>query len=225
MSLLLVRHGQARAGTDDYDRLSELGREQCRRLGHWLASTGHRFDAVVIGNMRRHRQSYEQVCLAYAEADMELPEARVDHGLDEFDHKAVFDGFARCHAGHPSLNALADGGLVNFGTMIHAALSAWSEDTITELPESWSRVGDACAEAATRLDTPGGKVLALTSGGVISRLAQTALGAPDRSAIDLNLTLRNSGICELHPRPYGHALGTWNAVPHLHDVRDMWTYY
>lgn len=225
MSLLLVRHGQARAGTDDYDRLSDLGREQCRRLGQWLAATGHRFDAVVIGNMRRHRQSYEQVCLAYAEADMELPEARVDHGLDEFDHKAVFEGFARDHAGHPSLGALADGGLVNFGTMIHAALSAWSEGAIAELPESWDAFGARVADAATRLDTPGGKVLALTSGGVISRLAQTALGAPARSAIDLNLTLRNSGLCELHPRPYGHALGTWNAVPHLHDAREMWTYY
>lgn len=225
MSLMLVRHGQARAGTDDYDRLSDLGREQCRRLGAWLAATGHRFDAVVIGNMRRHRQSYEQVCLAYAEADMELVEARVDHGLDEFDHKAVFEGFARDHVGHPSLAAMANGGLINFGTMIHAALSAWCDGAIDDLPESWSAFGTRVANAATRLDTPGGKVLALTSGGVISRLAQTALGAPDRSAIDLNLTLRNSGLCELHPRPYGHALGTWNAVPHLHDVREMWTYY
>lgn len=225
MSLLLVRHGQARAGTDDYDRLSDLGREQCLRLGRWLVATGQRFDAVVIGNMRRHRQSYEQVCLAYAEADQELPEARVDHGLDEFDHTAVFQGFARDHAGHPSLAAVADGGLVNFGTMIHAALSAWSEDRIGELPESWEAFGARVADAGRRLDPAQGRILAFTSGGVISRLAQSALGAPDRAAIDLNLTLRNSGLCELHPRPYGHALGSWNAVPHLHDKRELWTYY
>ena len=64
-----------------------------------------------------------------------------------------------------------------------------------------------------------------TGASAISRLPQSALGAPDRAAIDLNLTLRNSGLCELHPRPYGHALGSWNAVPHLHDQRELWTYY
>ena len=68
-------------------------------------------------------------------------------------------------------------------------------------------------------------MLVLTSGGVISRLAQAALGASDRSAVDLNLSLRNSGLCEFHARPYGLALGSWNALPHLHDRRDLWTYY
>ena len=48
MSLLLVRHGQASAGSDDYDRLSSRGQEQSARLGRWLADTGHAFDAVVV---------------------------------------------------------------------------------------------------------------------------------------------------------------------------------
>ena len=56
-------------------------------------------------------------------------------------------------------------------------------------------------------------------------MAQASLGSPDRSAIDLNLSLRNSGLCEFHARPYGLALGSWNALPHLHDRRDLWTYY
>ena len=61
-------------------------------------------------------------------------------------------------------------------------------------------------------------MLVLTSGGVISRLAQSALGASDRSAVDLNLSLRNSALSEFHARPYGLALGSWNALPHLHDA-------
>ena len=226
MSLLLVRHGQASAGSADYDQLSERGREQCLRLGQWLASTGHQFDAIVTGNMRRHRQSLEAIQSAYAQAKLDLPEAEVDPGLDEFDHHAVFDGFAQKHPSHPAVLGRQAGGLMALGAMIHAALSAWSEDSIEGVPERWSEFGSRVVGAGDRLAArKTGNVLVLTSGGVISRMAQASLGSPDRSAIDLNLSLRNSGLCEFHARPYGLALGSWNALPHLHDRRDLWTYY
>ena len=39
MSMLhLVRHGQASFGADDYDKLSELGWQQSRRLGEYWRS-------------------------------------------------------------------------------------------------------------------------------------------------------------------------------------------
>jgi broad specificity phosphatase PhoE len=225
MSLLLVRHGQASAGTEDYDRLSERGREQCLRLGQWLAAGGQTFDAVVLGGMRRHEQSLEQVQAAYSAAGLSLPEPEVDRGLDEFDHHAVFDGFSAANPQHPSLAASQKGGLLALGTMIHAALSAWADDAIPGVPESWNAFGARVSEAGQRLAARRGHVLVLTSGGVISRLAQDALGSSTRSAVDLNLSLRNSGLCEFHARPYGLALGSWNALPHLHDRRELWTHY
>lgn len=226
MSLLLVRHGQASAGTDDYDRLSERGQQQCLRLGQWLASTGHTFDAVVTGTMRRHRQSYEAIACAYTERGLSLPAAELDGGLDEFDHHAVFTGFSLAHPQHAAVVGSHQGGLLALGALIHAALSAWSEDRIADVPESWQAFGDRVLQASQRLSERGNQnLLVLTSGGVISRLAQAALGASDRSAVDLNLSLRNSGMCEFHGRPYGLALGSWNALPHLHDSRDLWTYY
>jgi broad specificity phosphatase PhoE len=226
MSLLLVRHGQASAGTDNYDRLSERGWQQSRRLGHWLATTGHDFDAVVLGTMRRHRETFEAIAEGYAANDRALPTPALDPGLDEFDHHAVFDGFAAHHPDHPAIRASREGGLQALGAMIHAALSAWSEDRIAGVPESWQVFGARVQDAGQRLTQHGAKnVLVLTSGGVISRLAQGALGLADRGAVDLNLSLRNSGLCEFHARPYGFALGSWNALPHLHDAKDLWTYY
>ena len=226
MSLLLVRHGQASAGSADYDQLSERGAQQCLRLGNWLATTGHRFDAVVIGNMRRHRQSFEAVRAAYGAHELPLPVAEADPGLDEFDHHAVFDGFALAQPAHPAVLGGKQGGLLALGALIHAALSAWSEDRIDGVPETWKAFGERVHQASGRLASRGNQnLLVLTSGGVISRLAQAALGASDRTAVDLNLSLRNSGLCEFHSRPYGLALGSWNALPHLHDSRDLWTYY
>lgn len=226
MSVLLVRHGQASAGSDDYDRLSDRGHRQSQRLGEWLAATGHRFDAVVSGGMRRHRQTEAAIRAAFVSRGLTLPEAELDAGLDEFDHHAVFDGFRRDHPDHASVLGSREGTLLALGAMIHAALSAWAEDRIPGVPESWRDFGDRVGQAGERLATRGGKdVLVLTSGGVISRLAQQALGANDRSAVDLNLSLRNSALSEFHSRPYGLTLGSWNALPHLHDDRALWTYY
>ena len=44
--LYLVRHGQASFGTDDYDRLSDLGKAQSRTTGRFLASQGDRKSVV-----------------------------------------------------------------------------------------------------------------------------------------------------------------------------------
>ena len=55
--LWLVRHAQASFGTDDYDRLSELGHRQSRWLGQWFADRDIVFDRVVTGSLRRHRET------------------------------------------------------------------------------------------------------------------------------------------------------------------------
>lgn len=226
MNLLFVRHGQASAGTDDYDRLSERGQRQSQRLGEWLAATEHRFDHVVVGGMRRHRQTFDAIAAAYAARGLDLPGPVEDRGWDEFDHHAVFDGFARAHPQHPSVIAGREGGLMALGAMIHAALSAWAEGQVPDVPETWDAFGARVRDAGQRLAAGGHRqALVLTSGGVISRLAQSALALSDRGAVDLNLSLRNSGLCEFHARPYGLALASFNALPHLHDARELWTYY
>jgi len=177
--------------------------------------------------MRRHRETFEAIADVYSRRGVDLPESTIDNGLAEFDHHAVFDGFVNKHPDHPAVIGSKSGGLQSLGAMIHAALGAWAAGGIDDLPESWQMFGERVNAAGARLAAlaPQGDVLVLSSGGVISRLAQTALGAGDRTAIDLNLSLRNSGLCEFHTRPYGLALGSWNALPHLHDARDLWTYY
>jgi len=223
----MVRHGQASAGSADYDCLSERGIEQCQRLGRWLAATGHEFDAVVVGGMKRHAQTAAAVAEGYAgDSGRRLPVPELDPGFDEFDHHAIFEGYARGNGGRVEVQRAAREGLEALAPMIRAALAAWADDRIEGVPESWSvfgqRVGGAGARLSARAEQ---RVLVLTSGGVAARLAQAALGAPDRTAINLNLSLRNSGLAEFHRIGSELALGSWNAVPHLHDARELWTYY
>jgi broad specificity phosphatase PhoE len=200
--LLLVRHGRSRAGTANYDQLSARGELQSRRLGQWLAATGHGFDAVVVGTMRRHRQTYDAIAGAYAERGLPLPGPVFDSGWDEFDHHAVFDGFASAHPQHPTVLASQQGGLQALGAMIHAALSAWSEDRLADVPESWQAFGARVNDAGSRRRGP--SECAGPHRGVISRPA-VSVGRIGRSAGDLNLSL-HSGSCD--PRTALRA-GAW----------------
>jgi len=77
--LYLVRHAQAAFGTDDYDRLTELGHRQARWLGEYFAERGMGFDRVLTGTLRRHRETLQ----AIAETCPGTPAAEVDAGLDE----------------------------------------------------------------------------------------------------------------------------------------------
>lgn len=227
MTLLLVRHGQASFGAADYDQLSERGHVQSRRLGDWLAGGGHRFRAVVVGGMRRHRQTADGIAAAFAERGMALPDLVADPGFAEFDHHAVFAAWHDRDPAHPVAVASRSGHPRDVGAMLRAALLAWAGDELPGVPESWAAFGERVRSAGERLErlAGGDEVLVLSSGGVISRLAQLALDVPDHRAVELNLSLRNSALCEFHPEGGRLRLGSWNALPHLHGERELWTYY
>lgn len=227
VTLLLVRHGQASYGAADYDNLSERGRLQSRRLGDWLARGGHRFRSVVVGGMRRHRQTAEGVAEAFAAQGLPLPEPVADAGFAEFDHEAVFGAYLARDPEHPIAAASRSGQPRDVAAMLQAALLAWANDELPGLPESWAAFGQRVQSAGERLETLAGdgEVLVLSSGGVISRLAQMALDVPNARAVELNLSLRNSALSEFHPHGSRLRMSSWNALPHLHGERDLWTYY
>lgn len=56
-SIYVVRHGQAAFGTDDYDRLTEIGFAQSRLLGSYFAARKIHFDAVFTGTLRRQSET------------------------------------------------------------------------------------------------------------------------------------------------------------------------
>ena len=227
MGLLFVRHAQASYGTDDYDRLSPLGWTQAGHLGRWLAAEPHGFARVRVGAMRRHRETLEAIARAFDETEHALPEAVEDAGLNEFDHGAVIRAYLseRADDDMRARAASHDPGVV--GPMLHAAISAWAHDELEHVPERWdvfgARVGAAAAAAAE--DARHGPVLVVSSGGVISRLAQQALDVPAPRAVDLNLAIRNTAINEFHAGRGGLRFGSFNTLPHLAHDRRLWTHF
>lgn len=60
-----MRHGQAAFGTDDYDRLTEIGYTQARLLGGFFAVRQVRCDAIYTGTLLLEAQS-DATLMTYA---------------------------------------------------------------------------------------------------------------------------------------------------------------
>src|SRR5438132_9796749 len=83
--LTMVRHGQASYMSNDYDKLSDLGELQCRKLAEFWLRHEFRFDLVVQGPAKRHARCAEVVGEEYRTAGLPWPETMLIPELDEFD--------------------------------------------------------------------------------------------------------------------------------------------
>ena len=103
-TLLLVRHGQASAFEDNYDRLSILGEKQARLLGETWRRRELKLDRIFTGpRVRQHRTAEIAAEAGGLPAPVVLPE------LDEMQVEPLFrehlpDLFAR----HAHLQVLGD---------------------------------------------------------------------------------------------------------------------
>lgn len=233
--LIVVRHGQASYGAADYDVLSPLGHRQSELLGSWLARhLSEPFDVVVHGAMVRHRDTLAGVTNALTAAGHVLPPPIELPTLNEFDHRAVIGAYAKARPNDAAVLAAEHGRAQDLRAVyafLRGGLSAWAAGELdTVVPEPWSAFRNRIANAVDELAAACNgrrRALVVTSGGVISQFAQIALDLPSRRAVELNLTIRNSAVCEFHLSQGQLSLMSWNTLPHLaHDgARELVTWY
>ena len=219
--LFMVRHGQASFGTGNYDQLSALGERQGVWLGQYFAERGIAFDRVVTGSMQRHRQTADAIFrgLGGAESYDEDP------GLNEYDFHALYGALGEEMR---ELKALASGSMHDFYKGLKQVLRLWSEDAIDgPLPESWGQFQQRVSAARQNIQGRGGRrVLIVSSGGPMAAFAQQAMQAPASTAIELNMQIRNTGICQYFFNAESCHLASFNGIPHLDlpQRRDCVTY-
>ena len=66
--IYLIRHGQASFGTDNYDQLSAVGREQSTLLGNYFAALGEPIDRIYTGTLSRQRETAQLIAAALGPA-------------------------------------------------------------------------------------------------------------------------------------------------------------
>lgn len=220
-SLYLVRHGQASFGADDYDQLSDLGHRQGRRLGEYFAARGLRFDAILVGTLRRHRQTLD----AILEGMGTRAEALDWPGLNEYDSVAVIEAIHPAPLEKPTTPEAYR----HHFRLLRDGLAQWMAGVVTPrgMPSYQDFVGGVTgALDHVRTHHHGQSVLVVSSGGPISTAVGRVLQAPPETTIELNLRIRNTALTEFAFTPKRHMLVTYNTLPHLDgpEFRDWVTY-
>ena len=224
--VLLVRHAQAHFGSDDYDRLSDRGREQSRLLGEWLAARERRFDCAVTGSLKRHAET-ARACLERMPAALRPGEQRADPGFDEYDADAVVlcrhPEFADSSALRGHIRA-SENPRRTFQEMFLAAMTRWMcGEHDADYRESWQAFGARCVAALRRITddaTPSRRSIVFTSGGPIAAICQHVLGLDPRRTLEVNSVLVNCATTGLLYQPGQVSLSYLNNFAHLEQAGD-----
>ena len=236
--LTLVRHSQASLFADNYDALSPLGEMQARLLGEYWARRQVDFDEVYCGPRARQLQTAEIVGSAFTKVERTWPKPVVLSELDEYDLDGILhtlapelarqdQAFAALLARYRRDNAGPDRER-NFRRVFEALTRYWattpsSQDGVEGFPAFRDRVERALRRV---MEKPGSgrRVALFTSGGFIGTSVRLALGAPDRTALEVNWRVRNCSLTEFVFTKDRFTLDSFNALPHLEDPA-LWTYW
>ena len=208
-TLYLVRHGQASFGAENYDQLSTRGRQQAVRLGEYWRDKGLRFDAVLLGTLRRHTQTLEGI----AEGLPGLPPSIALPGLNEYDSLALIRAIHNEPLQKPDTPELYR----HHFRLLRDGLAAWMAGRVQ--PAGMPSYVDFRAGVIGALDHVRqnfeNEVLLVSSGGPIATAVAHVLDAPFEASIELNLRIRNTAVTEFAFNPKRHQLITYNTLPHL----------
>jgi len=222
-AIYLVRHGQASFGTEDYDRLSETGFAQARLLGAYFSLRKIRFDALYTGTLRRHAETAQGILDGGSLCGDGLLEKRFP-GLDEYDSQALIMALKGVLPQPVTAESRRDPAAVRgHFRVLKEALLAWAEDRIQpsgmQAFMAFQAGAVAAIDEARRLFADG-NVLVVSSGGPIAAIVAAALQAPPKTAVELNLRIRNSSLTEFALSARRHQLVSFNALPHLDTQPD-----
>lgn len=206
--IYLVRHGQASFGTDNYDRLSELGHQQAALVGTHLLGQGLSPDLVVTGGMLRQQQT-AQGLLGSAGAEHQIATHR---GWDEFDSSDLIGAY-------PEQDPLAKTDTRAFQRLLEKASARWAsgehdadyKETFTAFT---SRVEQALKQTAADLGK-GGSAVVVSSSGAIAWTAAQLLGGGFDQWLALNRVTVNSGVTKIVSGSSGITLVSYNEHCHL----------
>ncbi|MEW9920401.1 histidine phosphatase family protein [Marimonas sp. MJW-29] len=201
--LLVIRHGQASFGTDNYDVLSDLGHRQSEAVGKLLRETGWVPDRLVTGTLKRQKDTLAS--MGFGPAPEEHP------GFNEYDFHDLLH--ARFNGNVPEL---VKGDRKTHFRALRETVFEWQDAAFDGALETFQEF-EARVEAARAFAccTDARRVLVISSGGVIGQLTATALGADRRHMMELNLQVKNTSMTRFMFKGDRWSLHEFNATPHF----------
>lgn len=201
--LLVIRHGQASFGQDNYDVLSGLGHQQSLAVGALLRDIGWVPDRLVTGTLKRQRDTLSSMGFT------QTPEEHA--GFNEYDFgdllHARFKG---------DVTDLVKGERKTHFRALRETVFEWQDAAFDGASETYAEFAARVETArAFACDTTAKRVLVISSGGVIGQMTATALGAGKRQMMELNLQIKNTAMTRFMFSGARFGLHEFNATPHF----------
>ena len=230
----MVRHGQARFLTDDYDRLSTLGEEQAAALANYWVRQGISPDEVYTGTLRRQQRTAEVVGEVFASHGLAWPAHQVLAGLDEYPADEIVGRLAPVLATtDQELAALmaaveqsADdkNRYRNIHRLLEVIIARWVaadyDAGVAPGLMSWREFSDGVRAALQKIMASSGSgrtVAIFTSGGPVGVSMQTIMEAPEIKAAELNWRVHNCAVTHFTYSGPRISLDRFNDIAHLAD--------
>lgn len=202
-AIAILRHGQASFGTDDYDRLSDLGRVQAQVAGQELVRRGLRSPVLVSGSLLRQRDT-----AAIAGRELGAASDRIDPRFDEFDAHAAVDA-------HLGRKGATDGmSSREFQGHLDEVMGEWMATDDAR----WRQFVDGAMAGLTELaqSLPAGHdAVVVSSAGVTAAITGRLLNADAAGVIALNRVSVNASITTVVWGSRGLSLVAFNDHAHL----------
>ncbi len=202
----LVRHGQARTGAKDeasYDNLSELGRQQAAWLGQYIDASAQDIDKIIAGPLHRQRQTAEiigEILGRPVESDERLRE------IDYFGLAASLND--RHDVPFPTDRE-------SFVNHVPQVLEMWEKGQIDSAFESYAAFEQRIGAALLDAETVSGRVMLVTSGGVISMAFKQIMSLDIVSFGHMMIQIHNASMHRYVRENGSRMLDTFNATPHF----------
>lgn len=207
--MILVRHGQASFGSDDYDKLSDLGHQQSALLGEYFTQREQEFDLLVTGDMLRHKQTADGILKGNSKANI-----ITDASWNEFDFDAIVKAYLRQH---PNKQPTPESPRSEWYKVLKSAMLCWSQQSLA-LPnsETWADFCGRVKLASEVIRNSDHKnVLVVSSGGAMAVFLMSLLNTSVEQAIAFNLQIKNTSVNQFYFNKAGFQLNSFNNVPHL----------
>ncbi len=237
MGIYLVRHGQASFMQDNYDLLSDLGREQARALGRYWQERAFTSDCCLVGTLSRQTETASLIAEAFENAGSPFPDRISREFFNEHEAATLYHHLLPellNEAPQAALKAELEEKGHKDPQVKRKLLKIFFECTLRwakgELElggfESYAHFRQRVKqgfEMLQKLSETHKSIVLVSSGGVIGALLGHVLDLSDEKVIEMNWQVRNASVSELSGRGRKFYLRSFNEMPHL-PQKEQWSY-
>ena len=219
-NLLIVRHGQASFGAENYDQLSPLGQRQADLTGEFLRKMDTRFSAAYSGDLSRQRETGQRVLDQLEQAPELIIDPRFNEVQTDEQIEVMMPLLVERDARFADLVAAMDTDTKSFQKIIETVFNYWvSPECDVSGIQSWqdyhggvvNAFESAMASAASGTDTA-----IFTSGGTIATIVGHVLKLTSDRVYEFYEPVFNCSITRIIFNARKCSLSTFNDVGHLH---------